>query len=79
MRHSAAECTICAVKAFALMSCFVYFRVVPEKHTMGMPYDNLLRESMLDIAKKIDRQSRIRGEVEYRGLSDRSLQYISVE
>lgn len=52
MAHNAAECTICAVKAFALISCMVYFRVLPIKHAHGAPYDNWQREAMLDITKK---------------------------
>lgn len=40
VQHSAAECTICAFKSFTLISAMMYYRVVPVKMALNMPYDN---------------------------------------
>lgn len=40
VQHSAAECTICAFKAFGLISLMMYYRVVPVKMAIDMPFDN---------------------------------------
>lgn len=47
VQHSAAECTICAFKAFGYFSVMCYYRVVPVKMAIDMPFDNLKREQLL--------------------------------
>ena len=52
MAHNAVECTICCVKAFALVSCMIWFRQEPIKFVEGAPFDNETREMQLNITKK---------------------------
>ena len=52
MAHNAVECTICCVKAFALVSCMIWFRQEPIKFVEGAPFDNEDREMLLNITKK---------------------------
>lgn len=54
MYHSAAECTICAIKGVSLVSVMIYFRVQPIYAVEGQAFDNLTREEKEVHGKIID-------------------------
>lgn len=44
MHHSAAECTICAIKGAPLVFVMIYCRIQPFDNIKDQPYDNRTRE-----------------------------------
>jgi hypothetical protein len=54
MPHSAAECTICAIKGATLVSVMIYFRVQPLFDIEDQPFDNRTREEQNVQGKAIE-------------------------
>jgi hypothetical protein len=44
---------ICSLKSFSLVSIMMYYRVVPCKLAIDMPFDNKKRENLMEISRKL--------------------------